>query len=751
MNNITKIDDWQYIFDLFKNLSRRKEIPVQILLNKQQSSALMSFNTPKHEEIYISVKNIKTELDIAIELEIRFTYKEILYTFQTRITGFINNKATIQYPSTIFRSFKRLVNRYMIEPSVAAYVYPGIPERQFRLRDINSQGLSLFAEDRLFYVGERIPNILIQITGEIEINASAEIKYFSSGGDGQFIYGLIFSELEWGVYQKLFSYIFQKSYPDFKPLAGFTMEKIAGLYEESRHFGLKLKDNGKQSFLDLIAKLELLNRKPEIASNLVHIKNEKLLTVGSVLRIYDRTFFGQPLLIAPGARLNPKAKTDAYIGLADFMLNHPYFESYLTYINDDLEWHREIYGKIDELINDRDKFIFDQMSCFECNVSEMVSNDKDISHEYLIEALDDPSHFLVYAAQCLPLLENLCYRYHSEYFDLGEIKNTYQAFGFSVHRKLWRVSHDQSLVAFIVAEAFSDNADPFGVIDTGRIYFVNSSNNSDRIIRAALCELSEFFKAFQKKIFTVIANVLENIGAEIAIPGLTCQKTLERVMASREGLAEYRRLLSTELENYTKYYPLSYPQKGIWYTEKLYPGTSIGNIAATIKVDGEIDYRCLEKAVNLFIEKNDAVRLRIIEKDEDTMQYVSPYEYRRLDFYDFSDQEPAGLYQWEERQTLKPFNLYDCDLAYFALIKLSDREGGFYGKLHHTLSDAWAMNLSVKQIMKFYSGLQKGMIIKQKNSLRISITSRVKRNINSGRGLKKTNSFGEMNLRLSPS
>ena len=58
-----------------------------------------------------------------------------------------------------------------------------------------------------------------------------------------------------------------------------------------------------------------------------------------------------------------------------------------------------------------------------------------------------------------------------------------------------------------------------------------------------------------------------------------------------------------------EYYPLTHPQRGIWYTEKLFPGTSIGIIAATLKIHGDVDYAILEKAVNLLIEKNDAISI----------------------------------------------------------------------------------------------------------------------------------------------
>lgn len=159
-----------------------------------------------------------------------------------------------------------------------------------------------------------------------------------------------------------------------------------------------------------------------------------------------------------------------------------------------------------------------------------------------------------------------------------------------------------------------------------------------------------------------------------------------------------------------QYYPLTHPQKAIWYTEKLYPGTSIANIAATLRLKGDVDYLLLEKAINKFIEVNDSMRIRIVEMDGEPRQYVSEYEYRKLDFFDFSESENGlnDLYQWDEQLAHEPMKLIDSNLFYFALVKVNDNDGGFYIKTHHIISDAWTMSLVGNQIIEFYSEFKNG-------------------------------------------
>ncbi|HEX2946424.1 MAG TPA: condensation domain-containing protein [Clostridia bacterium] len=162
------------------------------------------------------------------------------------------------------------------------------------------------------------------------------------------------------------------------------------------------------------------------------------------------------------------------------------------------------------------------------------------------------------------------------------------------------------------------------------------------------------------------------------------------------------------MENGVEFYPLTHPQKGIWYTEKMYPGTSIGNIAATLRIKGNVDYGLLERAVNLFIEKNDAARLRVIEENDEPKLYISEYTYHKLDLYDFQDKELTDLYYWEDEQAKKPFDLIDSELVHFDLIKVNDSDGGFYAKMHHLVSDAWTMSLLGNQVIEYYTALKNG-------------------------------------------
>ncbi len=154
-----------------------------------------------------------------------------------------------------------------------------------------------------------------------------------------------------------------------------------------------------------------------------------------------------------------------------------------------------------------------------------------------------------------------------------------------------------------------------------------------------------------------------------------------------------------------KYYPLTHPQLGIWYTEKLYPGTSIGNIAGTLKLKGNIDYSLLKKAIEIYVENTDTFRLHFAEINGEPKQYYSKLVPPKIEVYDFSSSGKEALYKWDTNRTQLPFQLIDSDLYEFCIFKLSETDAGVYIKLHHLICDGWSIVHLSNDICKIYFDL----------------------------------------------
>lgn len=150
-------------------------------------------------------------------------------------------------------------------------------------------------------------------------------------------------------------------------------------------------------------------------------------------------------------------------------------------------------------------------------------------------------------------------------------------------------------------------------------------------------------------------------------------------------------------------YPLTYSQRMIWLTEESIPDTSISNNAGTVRFVHNLDFIIFEKVLNRFIENTESIRLKINPGDNnEPRQYIAEYQFYDLDILDYKNRSLKEFYQWENDMTLIPFKLYDANLFYFALIQLPGNEIAFYSKVHHIITDGWAIVLIVDKILKDY-------------------------------------------------
>lgn len=157
-------------------------------------------------------------------------------------------------------------------------------------------------------------------------------------------------------------------------------------------------------------------------------------------------------------------------------------------------------------------------------------------------------------------------------------------------------------------------------------------------------------------------------------------------------------------------YPLTHPQKRIWYTEKIHSGISINNIGGTVRIYGPIDFKLLERAINTFIKVTEGIRLQVLEIDGNAAQYVKEYENEKIDFFDFSQlKDSQNLFEtWVSKEARTPFNFENSKLYYFAMFKISENYCGYLLKFHHIISDGWSINIVTKQIFDYYERLLNG-------------------------------------------
>lgn len=136
-------------------------------------------------------------------------------------------------------------------------------------------------------------------------------------------------------------------------------------------------------------------------------------------------------------------------------------------------------------------------------------------------------------------------------------------------------------------------------------------------------------------------------------------------------------------------YSLTFPQKNIWLVEKFFGKSPINTIVGIFNVNREFDVKICEKAINKMVEVNDALRIKVIEENDEAVQYVEKYNYFDVDFFDVTSKSKEEREELENKLTTVPFEVINSPLYYFAIVKTAEDKGYIFVKLHHLVSDAW--------------------------------------------------------------
>ncbi len=157
-----------------------------------------------------------------------------------------------------------------------------------------------------------------------------------------------------------------------------------------------------------------------------------------------------------------------------------------------------------------------------------------------------------------------------------------------------------------------------------------------------------------------------------------------------------------------KTFPLTSPQREIWFDQILHHSIPLYNRARTIKLSGTINPDLFAKAVNLLIEKHDTLRLKI-EEDETGLpqQYYAQKVAINVPLQDFSHQKNSDSFatEWMIARSNEAFELTGHVLFRVDLIKIGQDD--YYGLMqyHHLITDGFTNTLLTQSLASIYTQL----------------------------------------------
>lgn len=156
-----------------------------------------------------------------------------------------------------------------------------------------------------------------------------------------------------------------------------------------------------------------------------------------------------------------------------------------------------------------------------------------------------------------------------------------------------------------------------------------------------------------------------------------------------------------------KIYALTDQQKNVWNSEMFYSGTNINNIGGYLLIKEKVDFKLLEKATNIYVKNNEAIRYHFSLKDKKPVQILNEYKPFKLEIISVDNLDSLKKYTTELVST--PLKILDINLYKFILFSLPDGRGGIIPVFHHLISDAWSLSLFISEIIDIYSKLLKNV------------------------------------------
>ena len=157
-----------------------------------------------------------------------------------------------------------------------------------------------------------------------------------------------------------------------------------------------------------------------------------------------------------------------------------------------------------------------------------------------------------------------------------------------------------------------------------------------------------------------------------------------------------------------KLYPLSLPQKDIYFEQLLFPDIPLYNIGAKVEVRGNLDFIIFKKAVTESIRQYDSLRSVFVSIDGIPYVRFSNRLDVKIEYIDFSFNTDAVYQanQFIQNVFQIPFDLKGkCLLNEYYLFKINDNLFYIFGKFHHLISDGWGTSLLFNSLSANYTRL----------------------------------------------
>ncbi len=156
-------------------------------------------------------------------------------------------------------------------------------------------------------------------------------------------------------------------------------------------------------------------------------------------------------------------------------------------------------------------------------------------------------------------------------------------------------------------------------------------------------------------------------------------------------------------------YPLSSSQKRIWFMENYNPGIRAYNIPLDYHIEGDLDIKVLEKALDHLIRRHESFRTIFPEVNGEPVQKIMTELPANLSVVRL-EREPnekvhALIKQYSSENANYKFNLETGPLYRFQILVTGEKEFTFLINIHHIITDAISLSIFMDELGEVYHSL----------------------------------------------
>ncbi len=212
----------------------------------------------------------------------------------------------------------------------------------------------------------------------------------------------------------------------------------------------------------------------------------------------------------------------------------------------------------------------------------------------------------------------------------------------------------------------------------------------------------------------VVSRVRTSLGVEVPLRTIFGNPTVAGLceeIRSRQGMGAAVRARAERRDGGAAI-PLSLAQQRLWFIEQLEPGMGAYNIAAAVRLSGQLERAALGQALSEIVRRHEVLRTRFESRGGQPLQIVAAAAEQELGLLDLSllagaAQEPQ-VGELAREEAGRGFDLSKGPLLRTTLLRLGEAEHVLLVTMHHIISDGWSVGVMVRELSELYEAYREG-------------------------------------------